>query len=100
MLSLILSAIGFIIWALSIIMIYYSKSYSSIDHIESAAGFSGYLITVLVIYVGYKIVSIAIGWKTLKFNFWTISGITLLHILILSIIYTGLPEVRQSPLLA
>ncbi len=40
MLQLILGGIGFTIWALYIIMTYYSKTYSSVNHIEVATGFA------------------------------------------------------------
>ena len=92
-----LSSAGFIVWALSIIFIYYAKTYSSINHAESAAGFWKYLIIIGLIYWSYKIMSIMSWWKKVRFNFWSIFGITFLHLLILSFIYSWFPETRQSP---
>lgn len=64
---------AFIVWSLSIITIYYSKSYSSIDHIESTTGHMGYLITILGLYLIYKAYTLFIAEKKiLRFNFWSI----------------------------
>ncbi len=100
MLQLVFGGISFVLWALYIILTYYSKSYSSIDHIESTTGYGGYLAAILIFYVIYKIITIFfIEKKQLKFNFWHLAGIALLHLFILCIIYTTLPSVQSSPLL-
>ena len=87
----------FILWTLSIIFMYYSKTYSNIDHLESSTWYSGYLILIWVIYGIYKGVSIWFGWKKLSLNLWKILGLIFLHILILSFVYSWFPEIRQSP---
>jgi hypothetical protein len=97
MLSFLLSASGFILWTFLIIMTYYSKSFSGVDHMESASEYWGYLITIFILYALYKWGSLAFGYKKLTFWFFSLLWVVLLHILILSIVYSGFPEVRQSP---
>ncbi len=97
MYAFLLSSAGFVIWSLSIILMYYSRFYSNVDHIESTNGFLGYIVTIGLFYWGYKLISILSWWKRLSFNFWSILGIIFLHILILSFTYSGFPEIRQSP---
>ena len=100
MLQLILSWIGFTVWALYIIMTYYSKTYSSINHIETADGFWGYLAAIIIIYAIYKIYTILFsGKKQLHFTFWHLSGFSLFLFALLCIVYAWLPSVSQSPLI-
>lgn len=97
MVSLIFSGIGLILWAMTIILIYYSDFYSRINHIETAVGYLSYLLIIGFFYVGYKILTIAIfPMKKLKFWFFSLFGITLFHIFLLSILYSHFPEVIRS----
>lgn len=95
--NIITSAVLFFIWTTSIISIYYSKFYSNINHLESSSGYLWYLITVWLIYLWYKFFSISAGWKKISFNFWTILCATLVHILVLSVVYSWFTEVTNSP---
>ncbi len=100
MLQLILGGIGFTIWALYIIMTYYSKTYSSVNHIEVATGFAWFLVTILILYGAYKLYAIYFsGKKQIRFTFWSILGFSLIFFLILCIAYAGLPTISQSPLI-
>lgn len=94
---LIISAIGFIIWAISIISIYYSDRYGPINHLESSTWYGTYIATLIFIYISYKAYSILAGWKKIRINLFHIIGIILFHIFILAVIYSGLPEVTRSP---
>lgn len=99
MLQLILAGIGLTIWALYIIVTYYSKNYSSIDHIESATGYGGYITALILIYAIYKTITVVfMEKKELRFSFWHIAGFSLLHLFLLTIIYSGLDSVAASPL--
>ncbi len=104
--SLIIYGFILVAWALNIIITYYSATSGGVDHtntgyIQAAIGSSGYIITMLLLYGLYKAYTLFISpKKELKFSFWTISGLTLLHIAIVCVVYSGLPELRQSPLLA
>ena len=97
MYAFLFSSFGFIAWSLTIILLYYSRFYSNIDHIESTSGFLWYIVTIGIIYTGYKLTTILLWWKKLSFNFWSILGIVFFHILILSFTYSSFPEIRQSP---
>ena len=88
MYQLILASIGFIPWVMYIIITYYSKNFSSIDHIESATGYSWYLMAIWFVYFVYKIASLMIHPKKVRLSFWHIFWFSLLQILILSIAYT------------
>ena len=100
MTHLILSGISLLLWAVGIIVIYYSNYYSSISHIESSSGFSGYLMAILFLYLLYKTYSVFIAKKrTLKIWFLGILWLIFLHILILTGFYSSLPEITQSPLM-
>ncbi len=101
MVSFFLSLGAFIIWVLSIIIMYYSTFYSNISHIESSSGYAGYLATIIGLYALYKGYTIFVAEKkVLKWNFWSILGLTLLHVLIICGFYSTFPEVRQSPLMS
>lgn len=100
MAQLIFPSIGFIIWSISIILIYYSKSYSGIDHIESTTNLWGYLMTILFFYAIYKGYTLFLSpRKKIKIWFFGILWGIFLHILILSWFYSSFPEVVQSPLM-
>lgn len=100
MLQLILGGVGLTIWALHIIITYYSKNYSSISHMETASGFGGYLLTLLVLYGVYKIYTVLFsGKKQIKFTFLSIFGFSLLSFFILCVTYASFPSVTQSPLM-
>lgn len=88
MYQLIIASIGFIPWVMYIIITYYSKNFSSIDHIESATGYSWYLMAIWFVYFVYKIASLMIHPKKVRLSFWHIFWFSLLQILILSIAYT------------
>ncbi|GAB0174434.1 MAG: hypothetical protein HHAS10_03130 [Candidatus Altimarinota bacterium] len=95
-----ISSFAFIVWSVAIIGIYYSNFYSSINHIETATGFLPYLATIAIIYSGYKILSIAFGVKKIRLGLPGIIGIGLFHVFLVTIFYTGLPEVTSSPFLS
>jgi hypothetical protein len=97
MTSIFFASIPFILWTITIILIYYSTFYSNINHIESSTGYAWYLITIGILYLGYKIWTVK-SWKK-HLHFWILGliGLILLNLFILSVIYTGFPEVKQSP---
>ncbi len=100
MTQLIFASISFIAWSISIILLYYSKSFSGIDHIESTENIWGYLITIFFFYALYKGYTLFLSsGKKIKIWFFGILGIVFLHILILSWFYSSFPEVIQSPLM-
>ncbi len=97
MFSLIFSGIWMILWAITIIMIYYSDFYSRINHIETAVWYLSYFLIIGFIYITYKILTIFVfPTKKLRFGFFTILGITVFHIFILSLLYSNFPEVSRS----
>jgi len=100
MIQLILWAIGFALWWIYIIMTYYSKSFSNIDHIESSNWYGGYIFAILIIYGVYKFITLSSGKKTIRFNLTWILGMFFLQLLTLWIFYSGFPEVKQSPFFA
>ena len=97
MYQLILASLGFIPWVIYIIITYYSKNFSQIDHIESASWYGGYLFSVAAVYAIYKIASIVTQEKKVKFNFWHIAGFALLQIFIVAISYSVWQNVTTSP---
>lgn len=105
MYSLVIYGIVLVAWALNVIIQYYSATSGGIDHTttsyaQAATGASGYVITMLLLYGLYKAYTIFISpKKDLKFSFWTITGLTFLHIFIVCVFYSSLPEIRQSPLI-
>jgi hypothetical protein len=99
MIQLIFWAIGFALWGLFIISTYYSKSFSTIDHIESTRWYGGYIFTLLIVYGLYKFFTVSRNKKTIQFNILWGIGAFFLHLLILCVFYTQFPEVRQSQLL-
>jgi hypothetical protein len=100
MLQLILAGTGFVLWALYIILTYYSKNFSNVDHLESATGYGGYLMSLIFVYGIYKTITL-LFWnkKELRFSFWHIAGFFLIHLFLLTVIYTWLDSVQASPLL-
>jgi hypothetical protein len=64
--QLLLASIGFIPWVLYIIITYYSKNFSQIDHIESATGYGGYLLAIGVCYAIYKTISLMTEVKNIR----------------------------------
>lgn len=98
MLQLILGGLWFVAWAITIILMYYSTFYSSVNHIESATGYSQYLISIVVIYLLYKALVVFIfPQKQLKFTFLKISGIVLAHIFLIAVFYTSFIDASNSP---
>lgn len=97
MLQLILASIGFVPWVLYIIVTYYSKNFSQIDHMESATGFGGYLASIGFVYLIYKTLSMLLHKKKVRFSFWHIVGYSFLHLFILTIIYTAEQVTTSSP---
>ncbi len=112
MLPLIVSGIVFSLWAIFIINIYYSTHYSSVDHVNVdylsplLEGFDGffvsafgkYLMSVVLIYMTYKIVTLFfLDKKELKFSILSIVGFFLIHLFVVCVIYTGLPEWGYLP---
>lgn len=98
MTQLILAGIGLAIWAMFIIITYYSTFYSSVAHTESATGFWGYLALMGIIYACYKVYTVFIApKKEFKIGFFTILGGILLHLLIICGFYSSFTEVLQSP---
>lgn len=95
-----ISSFAFILWSVSIIGIYYSNFYSSINHIETATGYWSYLLTLGLLYWGYKVFTIAFWLKKIRLSFLWILWVGLFHIFLLTIFYTGLPEVASSPFLS
>ena len=63
MVHLFVAGAGFILWAIMVILFYYSNWYSSITHIESASGFSGYLLFMGLLYIAYKAYTLFISPK-------------------------------------
>lgn len=98
MIQLLLASLGFIPWALYIILTYYSTNYSSIPHIEAASGYSGYLIGIGVIYAIWKIASLSIQTREVKIGFWHIVGFSLVQIVVVAMAYTStiLPNVASE----
>jgi hypothetical protein len=85
-------------WVLPIIFIYYSTYYSKIDHIESATGFMGYLIFMVLAYAVYKAYMVFVSdRKEFRIGLLTIISLVLGHLLILCGFYSSLPEVIGSP---
>ena len=72
MLQLLLASLGFVPWLIYIILTYYSTSFSKIDHIESATGYSGYLLGIGFVYLFYKIASMMLNERKVRFSFWHI----------------------------
>lgn len=100
MIQLILAGIGLVSWAMYIVITYYSTNYSSINHIESASDFWGYLAVIGILYACYKAYTVFIvPKKELKIGFFTILGGILLHLLIVCGFYSSLTEVLKSPFL-
>lgn len=97
--QLIFSAIGFVLWAIYIIVTYYSTSYSKVNHSESTSGYAGYLTAIIVIYALYKIYTLFFQEKKhIQFNFFHIVGFFLLQFFILCISYTNIEWVSNSPI--
>lgn len=94
-----LATAGFILWSITIILIYYSTFYSRVNHIESASGFGAYLLTTVLLYGVYKVWTILSEQKTIRFDAKNILILFVLHLFILSGIYSHLPEVVGSPFL-
>jgi hypothetical protein len=97
MLQLILASIGFIPWVIYIIVTYYSKNFSAIDHIESATGFGWYLAGIGFIYLIYKLISLLNNEKKVIFTFWHIIGYAFLQLLVVTIAYTSVQVTTGSP---
>ena len=97
MIHLILASLGFIPWVIYIIVTYYSKNFSQIDHMESAKDFWWYLATIGFVYLIYKIVSMVLHKKKIRFSFWHIAGFSVLHLLIVTITYTAAQITTGSP---
>ncbi len=97
MYPLILASLGFIPWSIYIILTYYSKNFSQIDHIESASWYGWYLFSIAVIYALYKGYSIITQEKNVKFNFWHIAGFSILQILVVAVAYSSWQNVATSP---
>lgn len=97
MLQLILASIGFIPWGMFIIITYYSKNFSQIDHIESASGYSGYLLSLWFFYFIYKTISLVLHKKNVVFSFWHIIWFFLLQLLIVTVVYTWWQTTTGSP---
>lgn len=97
MLQLILASIGFIPWGIFIIITYYSKNFSQIDHIESASGYSGYLLSLWFFYFIYKAISLILHKKNVSFSFWHIIWFFLLQLLLVTIAYTWWQITTGSP---
>jgi hypothetical protein len=95
--QLLVASIGFIPWVLYIIITYYSKNFSLIDHIESVSGYGGYLLSVGVCYGIYKFISLMRDKKTVRIWFWHILGFSILQLLIVSVSYTASQSVVGSP---
>ena len=95
--QLLLASIGFIPWGVYIILTYYSKNFSQIDHLESASGYSGYLLWLGFIYLVYKTVSLFLNKKNVTFTFWHIAWYFFLHLLLVASIYTSWQNVAGSP---
>lgn len=97
MLQLILASVAFVPWVIYIITTYYSKSFSQIDHIESATGYGGYLAAIGIIYLIYKAISMISDSRRVRFSFWHLTGFSLLHLLIVTIAYTAMQKTAGSP---
>lgn len=113
MLPLLFAGIAFTLWALFIINIYYSTHYSSIDHVNvdyigplissgqsfMSSPFWKYIMTVVILYLIYKATNIFFLKKS-EIRFWVFSivGVFLLHLLIISGIYASMPEGNQMML--
>jgi hypothetical protein len=64
---------------------------------ESASGFGGYLFAIGLVYAIYKVTSIIIQKRKVRFSFWHLLGFSILHILIIAIAYTGSQNMAGSP---
>jgi hypothetical protein len=97
MTQLLVASAGFIPWVLYIIMTYYSKNFSQIDHIESATGYGGYLLSIGVCYAIYKTISLMREEKTVRIWFWHILGFSILQLFIVTVSYTASQSTVGSP---
>jgi hypothetical protein len=97
MLQLLLASFGFVPWVIYIIVTYYSKNFSQIDHIEAATGYGGYLAGIGFVYLVYKLISLMTNESRVRFSFWHISGFAFLQILIVTIAYTASQNTVGSP---
>ncbi len=97
MLQLLLASLGFIPWVIYIIVTYYSKSFSQIDHIEATTGYGGYLAGLGFIYLIYKVISMMRSERKVRFSFWHLTGFSLLHLLIVTVAYTAIQKTTGSP---
>lgn len=98
MVALIVASVWFILWSVSIILMYYSTFYSQINHMESASWYAGYLITIWILYACYKAYTLFISEKReIRIGLFWILGLFLIHLLIFCWFYSSLPEVIQSP---
>ncbi len=97
MLQLLLASIGFIPWVIYIIVTYYSKNFSQIDHLEPASGYGGYLAGVGFVYLIYKAISLMTSDQKVRFTFWHIWGFSILHLLIVTVAYTAAQVTTGSP---
>ena len=98
MLQILLASIGFVPWVLYIIMTYYSKDFSQIDHIESAtAGYGWYLLSIGVIYGIYKTLSLMQSGKYVRIWFWQIIGFAFLQLLTVALVYSAMQVTKGSP---
>ena len=109
MLPLLFAGIGFALWAILIIQTYYSTYYSSIDHISvdyiqnligsgklTDSPFFEYAMTMIVIYGIYKTLTLIFNGKnTISFGVFSLVGYTLLHLLVVCVIYASMPEGKQ-----
>lgn len=75
--QLLFGGLGFIIWAITVISTYYSTRYSSISHIETTTGYGGYLATIIIAYLIYKITTIIFEVKQIRITALRITGIFL-----------------------
>ena len=97
MIQLLLASLGFVPWVIYIIVTYYSKNFSQIDHIEPAVGYGGYLIAIGTTYLIYKIISLTANERRVRFSFWHIAGFALLQVLIVTVAYTASQNTTGSP---
>ena len=90
-----LSGTAVFLWISYIIYSYIFGEYGVPHWVENLTGISTYLITVWVIYAMYK------SWQVFRqkirvtFTFWHIIGFSLIHILIISLIFFTLKEVKD-----
>ncbi len=101
MIQLILAGLGFSIWTIYVIITYYSRNYSSIDHLETATGYEWYLFAIIILYGLYKVYTLFFSWKRIvKYNFLNISLFAILHLLVVCIAYTSLQQGQLSSFFA